>query len=76
MTMQHGRHRTTMQPLTVQAADQQRLQPWPLVWLNGARVVGVGEQTHGAHEGVVARFELAKALNPELDACEARARDR
>ena len=37
-------------------------QAWTSAWLAGARVVGLGEQTHGARDGVVTRFELAKAL--------------
>jgi erythromycin esterase len=35
---------------------------WTEAWLEGASVVALGEQTHGARDAIVARFELAKAL--------------
>jgi hypothetical protein len=35
---------------------------WDEAWLEGVEVVGLGEQTHGARDGIVARFELAKDL--------------
>jgi hypothetical protein len=35
---------------------------WTEDWLRDVQVVGLGEQTHGAREAIVARFDLAKSL--------------